>query len=66
MPRQLVSSGAKWEDIVGYSRAVKVGRGAIVEVAGTTSPGKDAYEQAVSCLQKARSAAPIQPCIQGS
>ncbi|MDZ7728623.1 MAG: RidA family protein [Dehalococcoidia bacterium] len=50
--RQRVSSGARWETTVGYSRALRAGN--IVHVAGTTSlnsdgsvhaPG-DAYEQA--------------------
>lgn len=50
--RMNISSGAKWEDIVGYSRAVKIGN--IVEVTGTVAVdennqlvGKgDAYQQA--------------------
>ena len=33
--KQWYSSGAEWEDIAGYSRAVKVGNR--IEVAGTTS-----------------------------
>ncbi len=59
--RKIISSGSKWENIVGYSRAVKVGNN--IEVSGTVASdgtnlvGKDdAYLQTKFILKKIESA----------
>lgn len=55
--KKLFSSGTPWEEVVGYSRAVKVGN--IIEVSGTTAVdgekvigNGDVYAQAVFIFQK--------------
>ena len=55
--RQLFSSGAYWENMVGYSRAVRIGN--LIEISGTTAVDGDiiigkgkVYEQAVFIFQK--------------
>lgn len=55
--RQIVNSGSPWEDIVGYSRAVKVGN--TIEITGTVADdhgelmgGSDPYLQTRYVIEK--------------